>query len=342
MRVLTWLPHEVRDQLGALDVTALAEPAMPRPDVKRVMERVMDLAGADAPAADSGTPFGERPRSGRRPTRLLAAAAAVVVVAGLAVGLAVLTRSDGDQTGSKPAGSAALYGVSWTDVASGATVVFAAHSAHTSDGCESRTQRLTVSRDHLRLGRQIGMASVCGGTPAVTPGRPGYAEFHRQQVALDRFYAVLGTSAAWSTSGSVLTLTAPSGVSVRLTTKGSAPLSLPGSEWTLLDVITAEPRALADALSGPTLSFDDHGGFRATDSRDTLTGTVHIAGDRVSFRTLTRTHREATATTKDQLIATVDMMLDSTITFQIEHNHLLLQKSHGAGGELIYFPAPAR
>jgi META domain len=339
MGVLTWLPRELRERLAALDPVASAAPVVARPDVERVLARAQDTA---LPDRDGGDAVGDRSRDARRPRRLLAVAGAIIVVVGVVTGVTVLTRSTGGNEPTGAAGSASLYGVSWTDVSSGATVVFAAGSAHTSDGCESRTQHLRVSRRQLRLGTQIGVASTCGGLAAPRPGSPGYAEYQRQQAALERFYTVLGSSPAWSVSHEWLVLTTPSGVSIRLTTKGSAPLTLPGSVWVLQDVITPEPHSLADALAGPELTFDTHGGFHASDSRDTVTGTARIIGDTVKFRTLTRTHHERAATNKEQLIETVDTILNSTVTFQIEHNHLRLIRSGGTAGELIYFPRPER
>lgn len=350
MGLLTWLPRDLRGQLKAADPAASGTPRIPRPDFDALLGRAAtaEIQPDDRPRAGF---IGTVPRDAidatvhsRRPVRLtLAVISVVVVVVGVAISVTLLIRSSVPrQHGGSPTGSETdLYGVSWTDTASRATVVFRPGTAHTSDGCSGRTQTLLVYGHHLRLGKQVGQGYVC--SPPIGPpsGSPGYAEFHREQQAVRRFYTVLASSPTWSISNHALTLTAPDNVSIRLTTKGSAPLTLPGSRWVLEDVTALDPSGVSGALQGPTLSFDGHGGFRASDSCDDLSGTAEITSTTVAFHTVRKTHHTCPKSYRASMIATIDTLLDGTVAYQVEDNSLRLRKP-GTDGGLIYRPARQR
>jgi heat shock protein HslJ len=345
-RVATWLPRDLREQLAALDPAAAGESSADRPDLDLVLARAAESHHAPKPSFENerGADGPERnldelPGRPRRARLGWAVACAIVLVAGLAIGLAAFT-SNGHSGPSHPAAVPAsrLYGVSWTDRASRATVVFQSGTAHTADGCSGRTQTLSVSGVHLRLGKQVGQAYVCGGTPVPPTGSVYYAEYERQRAALNRFYTVLDSSPTWSIRGDTLTLTAGNGLAIQLTRKGSAPLTLPGTKWVLQEVVTLDPgRGVAGAIEGPTLSFDRRGAFHATDSCDLLSGTAAVAGNTVTFDTVRRTYNDCSPSVGD-MKTTIDTMLSSRLTFQVEHNTLRLTKPH-TDGQLDYIPA---
>jgi heat shock protein HslJ len=350
MGVLTRLPRDLRGQLRAADPAASGTPPTSRPDFDALLRR--------ATTADDQP--GEMPRDGsidslprndfdtavhnpRRSQSTFVVLSAAVMVVAVAIGVTLLSRSSQlrQHVGSSSGSEQALYGVSWTDTASHATVVFRPGRAHTSDGCSGRTQSLLVYGHHLRLGKQLGQAYGCIPVVGPPPGTPGYAAFHREQQAVNHFYRVLASSPTWSITNDTLTLTGPDDTSIRLTTKRSAPLSLSGSRWVLQDVTTLDRSGVSGALVGPSLTFDGHSRFRASDSCDDLLGTAKFTTTSVAFHTVSKTHHKCRKSYRTSMIATIDTLLNSTVTYRVEDNSLRLRKP-GTEGRLLYLPASQR
>lgn len=345
MRVATWLPGELRDQLADLDPAADGSPSAPRPELEDVLARasadVESAADREEPVIVDVSPLRQR----RSPRSLpIAVAAAAVLVAGIAVAVTILTR---DRSTGPSAAGRALYGVTWLDPASRATLVFQPGTVHVADGCTGEDHALSVSADHLTVGHLIGTSYVCSGMPPPQPGTPGYAEFQQHQRDLHRFEVVVNSGPRWSVVGDELTLTAPDGITVVFTSNGTAPLSLPGSRWKLVYVNTTERHSFGTDFVGPILVFDRHGGFRASDACNSLSGTAEINDHLVQFQTLGRTenHCPHLGPLAVRMMATIDTMFTRTLKFEVENNTLRLTqpaaKEPAARGELEYRPAPA-
>lgn len=272
--------------------------------------------------------------AGPRPRMLLAIAASIIVVAAIAVGAFALS---GRNDASHPSGTArpqaeSLYGVTWLDPESQDTVRFEPGTAHTDDGCLSETRTLTVSGHQFsRLGSQVGTMSTCGGAAPPPPGSPAYAQFEREQRAGARFFRVLDSAPSWSIRGRQLTLTSPTGETLALITP---PVALPDTSWSL--ELVAMPGGPERAYRGPTLSFDDHGGFRATDgSGGVLTGTATIDRNRVTIANVHNTYRGLWSA---RLSRAIDAILYGRLGYQIKNNTLRLYQLNG-DGTLWYKPA---
>lgn len=339
MAALTWLPRDLKERVAALDPAQGG--TAPPPPIEVVVSRG---AGDDAtgslmpPPGPALAPDSSDSRAPRRWALASSVSLVAVIVTVLVIGIA--QRRPG-QPSTSPSGTrdiAALLGVTWIDLNSRATVVFHRGTAHTSDGCSGMTQRLLLRQHHLTLGRRIGSGYTCGGAAGPAPDTPGYAAYRRQQQAVNHFYQVLDASPHWSITGKTLTLTARSGTTLRLTSRGTAPLTLPGSRWTLLDVTSLNPGGLSGAFRGPTLAFDRTGGFTASDSCNTLSGKAVVAGDQVAFSDVVRTHRACAETIRSGTIRTIDVLLSGAVTYQVEDNTLRLRKPNTEGG-LIYAPA---
>lgn len=146
---------------------------------------------------------------------------------------------------------------------------------------------------------------------------------------------MLESAPAWSIDGQQLILTSPKGETLTLTSKHTAPLTLPGSSWRLEQLVT--PGSHQTGFAGPSLAFDNHGSFRATDgSGDTLTGTATNDGSHVTFARNPSTYR---GPRKHEPSRAIDTMLSGQLGFQIGHNTLRLYELKSGAGQLFYKPA---
>lgn len=254
-----------------------------------------------------------------------------MVVVAVAVTAGVVrsrTRSEATASG---AGSA-LAGVTWTDPASGGTVVFTATTARVSDGCAGALHELSIAAHTLEVGKPIGAGFTCGGTPRPQAG-PLRVAYDRHQAAVTEFDRILSGRATWSRSGASLHLASAAGTLV-LRASGAA-VTVAGETWTLDQA--ADPVSIRGPFTGATLTISRGGKVTATDLCNTLSGTATITTTTIDFGNLVRTQRACPAA-NPKVSATIDAVLSGRITYSIFNDKLNLV---GRGrGVLVYRLAP--
>jgi heat shock protein HslJ len=277
------------------------------------------------PAA--GEPIEPIPPTPSRSHRTLAMLSAAVVVAALAIGavlFAVDRGSDAPSAGTAVDPTRPLEGVTWTDARSRATVVFLPGAARIFDGC-SGEQRALITHGHvIRLGKPIGITSVCSELPLGPPGTEQGSE---------PFWRVLERGPfTWSLSGRTLRASA-NGLTITLTTSGVRAPAIKAQTWVLArfnDPSGNTHRATVHAK----LTFDAAHGFTASDTCNQLSGTVHRTLASITFSGVTMTERFC-ALSADSAIPVSDKLLRGTTRYEIRGDELILSRPHYAGS-LVY------
>lgn len=335
MRVLTWLPRDIRAGLEEIDPVHRREDA-DRPPLEAIMERAQlsDAGGVPVRRIGAGDEIVGSLVAGKTHDRRtpFAVVCSLVAIGGLTAGIALTVG----QGGTSPAGPrSGLFNVTWLDPETQATVVFRPGTAHLSDGCSGVTRRLTVHGNRLHLGHQVGKSYVCSPPGGPQPGSAYYREYRRQQRELDRFYRVLSSSPRWAVAGTALRLTSADGTVLRLTSRGTAPLTLPGSQWALDEVSAAGTGAVSGGYGG-TLTFDTHGRFTADEPCVALSGTARISDRRVAFHVTRQIPKRCPPTIGSEMTPTIHKVLSTTAFWQVEDNRLRLWTSDRT--ELYYRP----
>jgi heat shock protein HslJ len=267
--------------------------------------------------------------------RVLAVCGAVAVAVAVVVLAAVLAVHRRSSSPVQPAVGSTFFGVTWLDRAADVTLVFTPHTIHESDGCVGSTNALAID-DRLHVGRRLPPGYLCSGPPRYFPGTPGYAAWRRQKHAESLINQILGSTPHWSISGTTLTLTDERGRTVRLTDKGTARLSLPGSSWTSI------PVRLRGTGAGPRypamLTFGTDGTFHARDvCRSTYAGKYEVSAGQIRISDVaTTTH--ACMDPHEASIVLPAFHQGGTVDYRIEHNLLRLTQ-HGVRREVDLRPA---
>jgi hypothetical protein len=248
-----------------------------------------------------------RDRREHRARVLLAVAATVLVVVGVAVGYAVATHQRGPT--DQHAG-ARIIGITWKASIGFGTAVFTQHTVSLDDGCDNALYRLTISPHHFRIGKAIGARSVCLPAPGGPPGE-------------ERFDQVMHGRVKWARAGDKLLITNRSGVSLAFHNSGPAP-ELEGQDWVLTRVIDEHGGDLSGSFDAAHLRID-HGQVRATDLCGTATGTASTTDTTITFHATHFTTQPASCTTSTKPIgnATIDVMLSGADTYRLSNHDML-------------------
>ena len=272
----------------------------------------------DAADGERVEPAELQPPVPHRSHRVLAMVSAAVVVVAVAIGGAVLAaRQDSGGTATAAGTPAALQNVTWTDEASGATMVFLPHAVRTFDGCSNGLRAVTVSASTIRLGASVGVASTCTMPIFKTS-------------ALDR--VLRAGLITWSVSDSALRLSAR-GVTATLTSDGQRPPSVTDQKWTLQNV-SGNSRAGAYPA---TLTFDASNGFTATDTCASVSGSVHTTLTTLVFSNVAVSANGCITSTPARPV--VDTLLTGTTRYEIRGDELILSRPN-YGGMLVYRAVP--
>jgi heat shock protein HslJ len=268
--------------------------------------------------------------------RWLTLASAAVIAAALVIG-GVVWATQQHHASAPPATKvkvpnaiSVLEGVTWTDTAANATVVFLDGAARTFDGCSNGVNELTVHGDELSLGKQIGPASTCTGTPQF-PGQKATP----QERALHEFYKTLRGPSTWSLNGQTLSISRATGASITLTTDGTPALAVVDESWTLERVTDATANELDGSFSAASLAFDRRGGFTASDLCNQISGTATATVDSIDFSTVAMTARSCGGASPATDV--IDKVLSGNVRYAIRGDELILSKV-GYDGLLIYLP----
>ncbi|GLF96539.1 META domain-containing protein [Streptomyces yaizuensis] len=137
--------------------------------------------------------------------------------------------------------------------------------------------------------------------------------------------------------GDRLTLTAPNGTTVALTTEEPAPLA--GTVWTVTDLLTGD---LSEPVPGGTegrakLTFakDGKGGtISGSLGCNTFRGSATATGDKITLGRISTTRKLCTGTA-GQVEAHLLTVLDGTVRYTLQHRNLTLTGPSGAGAHAL-------
>lgn len=236
---------------------------------------------------------------------MLAIAATVLVVASVAIVLAVRGATKHD----RPASAHGLAGVTWVGADSYATLVFTADSVRISDGCANVVQQVTIGDGWLRIGKQIGKASVCAGKP------PPFAVVRFDRVIFSR------GELRWQHDGDTLRLTDAHGRTIVLSTDGTV-LNIIGQRWRLTRYTDTHGSSHRGRFGRATLYIYE-GVFRASDFCRELTGQAAVSAETVTFSHMRAGNRTCSDSASATVAAVVDHVLNGTVGYTIRGKQLV-------------------
>jgi hypothetical protein len=268
-----------------------------------------------------------RTRRGHR--QWLAAAASIVCVLGLALGLGFALRG----SSNRPAANrlAAIENVVWKDTRSYGTVVFHDGTIRLFDGCSGGLSALRVVSGRLIEGRQLSSDGTCSGIPIMT------AAMRRAEQRLQHFYAVIHGPATWIRNGNELMLTRSGKGSITLRTDGRPAPEVVGTACRL---VMFRPASSDFSYSGPGRLFVSSSGlFRASGTCPPVAGRAAVGAATIRlFPKKTRAYSCPVPATGSELAqaanSTVNAVLRGRVAYEIRGDELMLDG--GRRGFLVY------
>ena len=254
-----------------------------------------------------------------RPRPLLAIAATVLVIAAVAIVLAL-------RASTKHGGTASTYGldgITWVGADYDATIVFTGDAVRISDGCQNALWQVTIGDGWLRIGDQIGRASVCGGGP------PSPAVLRFDRIVFSR------GELTWRRNGDTLQVTNAGGDTIEVHATGPA-LNVTGQNWGLSRYVDARGYDQSGDF-GATLRIDQSGTVYATDLCRDLSGSAIVTDTEIAFTYMRVGDGTCTDPTSAATADAVDHVLSGTVDYAISGDDLVI---YGKDNELlIYIPA---